>query len=590
MYNIKIGNIEGNENLRKEANRKMKLSKSYFYTLREDMKDEDSVSGNLLVKSGMFKKVGNGIYMKLPLGKKVVENVKNIVRKNMNEAGASEVTMPMLLPVEVFKKSGRYAAFGPSIFKLNDRYNRPYVLGPTHEEFFVLAAMMDAKSYKDLPYTLYQIGNKYRDEIRPRLGLIRTREFTMKDAYSFDINQEESDKSYKKQFDAYHKICKELGLNYVVVKADTGVMGGLLSEEFQAVTEVGEDILVLCNNCDYASNIEVSQCIKEEKQSQEEQEVIEKIHTPNAGTIEEISELLNKEPEKFVKTLIYKIDGNFYACLVQGNREVNEVKLSKLLKAQEVELAEANDVVQITNAKVGFAGPVGINIPIIMDEAISYMKNFIVGANETDYHYKNVNISDFKAQYIADIKNVQEGDICPNCKHGHVQFKKGIEVGNTFKLGTKYSESLGLNYSDENNELKSVVMGCYGIGIERLIAAVVEQNHDEKGIIWPMNIAPYKVCIVLISNKDQKQVNIAEDIYNKLNACGIDTILDDRDERPGVKFNDMDLIGIPIRITVGKKVNDGMLEIKMRNSDKVEEIKIDEIENVILRQINEVLN
>lgn len=553
----------------------MKLSENYFYTLREDMKDEDSVSGNLLVKSGMFKKVGNGIYMKLPLGIKVVENVKNIVRKNMNKAGASEVTMPMLLPVDVFKKSGRYEAFGPSIFKLNDRYNRPFVLGPTHEEFFVLAAMMDAKSYKDFPYTLYQIGNKYRDEIRPRLGLIRTREFTMKDAYSFDINQEESDKSYQKQFEAYHKICKELGLNYVVVKADTGVMGGLLSEEFQAVTDVGEDILVLCDSCDYASNIEVSQCIEKVKQSEEEKKEIEKIHTPNAGTIEEVSEYLKEKPEKFIKTLIYKIDGKFYACLVQGNREINEVKVLKLLKAQEIELAEANDVIQITNAKVGFAGPVGIQVPIIMDESIKYMRNFVVGANETDYHYKNVNISDFKADYIADIKNVQEGDICPNCKQGHLQFKKGIEVGNTFKLGTKYSESLGLNYLDENNELKPVVMGSYGIGIERLVAAIVEQNHDEKGIIWPMNIAPYKVCIVLISNKDEKQVQVAEEIYNKLTASGIETILDDRDERPGVKFNDMDLIGIPVRITVGKKVNDGIVEVKRRNSDEIEEIKWD---------------
>lgn len=559
----------------------MKLSESYFYTLREDMKDEDSESGNLLVKSGMFKKVGNGIYMKLPLGKRVVENVKNIVRKNMNEAGASEVTMPMLLPVEVFKKSGRYDAFGPSIFKLNDRYNRPYVLGPTHEEFFVLASMMKSKSYKDFPYTLYQIGNKYRDEVRPRLGLIRTREFTMKDAYSFDINQEESDKSYKKQYEAYHKICKELGLNYVVVKADTGVMGGLLSEEFQAVTDVGEDILVLCDKCEYASNIEVSECIEKEQQSGEEQKQMEKIHTPNVGTIEEVSNFLQEKPEKFVKTLIYKIDSKFYACLVQGNREINEVKLLKLLKAQEIELAEASDVIQITNAKVGFAGPIKINIPIIMDEAIKYMKNFVVGANETDYHYKNVNTSDFKPDYIADIKNVQEGDICPNCKNGHLHFKKGIEVGNTFKLGTKYSESLGLNYLDENNDLKPVVMGCYGIGIERLIAAVVEQNHDEKGIIWPMNVAPYKVCIVLISNKDEKQVQIAEEIYNKLNDMKIDTILDDRDERPGVKFNDMDLIGIPIRITIGKKVNEGKLEVKRRNNDQVQEIEIDELGNFI---------
>ncbi|NLC88285.1 MAG: proline--tRNA ligase [Clostridiaceae bacterium] len=563
----------------------MKLSENYFYTLREDAKDEESVSGNLLVKSGMIKKIGNGIYMKMPLGQKVVDNVKNIVRKNMNMAGALEVTMPMLLPIDVFQKSGRYELFGPSIFKLNDRYNRPYVLGPTHEEFFVLASMMKAKSYKDFPYTLYQIGNKYRDEIRPRLGLIRTREFTMKDAYSFDINQEESDKSYQKQFDAYHKICKEVGLNYAVVRADTGVMGGLLSEEFQAITDVGEDILVLCDNCDYASNIEVSKCIDNETDNSEEKLQIEKIYTPNAGTIEEISTLLKVETSKFVKTLIYNVDGKFYACLVAGDKEVNEVKLGKLLNAKVVELAEADNVIQITNAKVGFAGPVGLNIPVIMDHGIAHMKNFIVGANDTDYHYKNVNLEDFEIYKIADIRNVKENDICPNCGKGHLTFKKGIEVGNTFKLGTKYSESLGLNYSDENNELKPVVMGCYGIGIERIIAALVEQNHDDKGIIWPINIAPFKVAIVLISNKDDKQKQVAQDLYEKFTNAGIETILDDRDERPGVKFNDMDLIGIPLRITVGKKVEENQIEFKSRSSEEVELIDIndilDKIKNII---------
>ncbi len=554
----------------------MKLSESFFYTLREDQKDEESTSGNLLVKSGMFKKVGNGIYMKMPLGQKVVDNVKAIIRKHMNEAGAKEVTMPLLLPIEAFQKSGRYDTFGPSIFRLSDRYNRPYALGPTHEEFFVLAAMMKSHSYKDFPYTLYQIGNKYRDEVRPRLGLIRTREFTMKDAYSFDINQEESDKSYQKQFEAYHKICKEIGLNYVVVRADTGVMGGLLSEEFQAVTDVGEDVLVLCDSCDYASNIEVSNCVDEEKDCEEENRKIEKIYTPNVGTIEEVSNFLNENPSKFVKTLIYKVDDKFYACLVPGDREINEVKLGKLLKAKEVALAEAEDVIRVTNANIGFAGPVGISIPVIMDQSIKHMKNFIVGANETDYHYKNVNLEDFKVEIVADIKNVKEGDICPKC-HGHLVFKKGIEVGNTFKLGTKYSDSLGLNYLDENNELKPVVMGSYGIGVERMVAAVVEQNHDEKGIIWPVNIAPYKVCIVLINPKDEKQSKVANDLYEKLNQMGIDTILDDRNERPGVKFNDMDLIGIPLRITVGKKVEEGLIEIKKRNEEEAKEVAIEQV-------------
>lgn len=553
----------------------MKLSENFFYTLREDLKDEESISGNLLVKSGMFKKVGNGIYMKMPIGQKVVENVKKIIRECMNEAGAKEVTMPLLLPIEMFQKSGRYDAFGPSIFKLNDRYNRPYVLGPTHEEFFVLAATMKSHSYKDFPYTLYQIGNKYRDEVRPRLGLIRTREFTMKDAYSFDINQDESDKSYQKQFEAYHKICQKIGLNYVVVRADTGVMGGLLSEEFQAITDTGEDILVLCDNCDYSSNIEVSKCVEKEIKREPKQE-LEKVHTPNAGTIEEISAFLEMSPEKFVKTLIYKIDNKFYACLVPGDREVNETKLAKLLKAQEVSLAEAEDVIRITKANVGFAGPIGLDIPIIMDNSIKYMSNFIVGANETDYHYKNVNVEDFESKIIDDIKNVKEGDECPNC-HGHLVFKKGIEIGNTFKLGTKYSESLGLNYLDENNELKPVVMGCYGIGVERIVAAIVEQNNDEKGIIWPMSIAPYKVGIVLIDTNDEKQSEIANNLYNTLNSIGIDTILDDRKERPGVKFNDMDLIGIPIRITVGKKINENQIELKKRTENESTNISIDKI-------------
>ena len=558
----------------------MRLIKDFFYTIKENIADEDSTSGKLLVKSGMIKKVGNGIYAKMPLGERVAKKVSDIVRKNMNEAGASELRMPSLLPMDVFEKTGRKNAFGPSMFKLNDRYNREYALGPTHEELFAIAAMNKVKSYRDLHFTTYQIGPKFRDEVRPRLGLIRTREFTMKDAYSFDINQEESDKSYQKQFEAYNKICKEIGLNYVVVRADTGIMGGLLSEEFQAVTDVGEDILVLCDNCDYASNIEVSKCIDEEIENKEEKKKYEKINTPHVGTIDELTNYLQENPEKFVKTLIYNVDGKFYACMVQGNKDVNEVKLQKLLNAKEVGLAEAEDVKKITNAEVGFAGPIGLNIPIIMDNGIKYMKNFLVGANETNYHYINVNIDDFKPEIVADIRNIQEGDLCPKCK-GHIHFKKGIEVGNTFKLGTKYSSSLGLNYLDENNELKPVVMGSYGIGVERMIAAVVEQNHDDKGIIWPMNIAPYKVCIVLISNKDEKQKQIAEQIYTELQNMGIETILDDRDERPGVKFNDMDLIGIPLRITVGKKVEEGLIELKQRKETESELVKLEEIKETI---------
>lgn len=561
----------------------MRLSKDFFYTLREDAKDEDSVSGNLLVKSGMIKKVSNGIYMNMPLGEKVSKNVINIIREEMNKAGASEVSMPHVLPMDYFEASGRASSFGNSIFKLNDRYGRPYALGPTHEEFFVLAAQSKVKSYRDMPFTIYQIGEKYRDEVRPRLGLIRVREFIMKDAYSFDIDEDSMQESYQKMFDAYHKIFQRVGLKYNVVRADTGVMGGLLSEEFQAITETGEDILVLCDNCDYASNIEVSACVPNTNIECEEEKDYSEVYTPNAGSIEDVTSFLGLPVEKFVKTMIYKIDNKFYACMVEADREVNEVKLSKLLNANEVELASEEDVNRITNAKVGFAGPIGLEIPIIMDENIKAKKNFIVGANKSDYHFKDVNLKDFKPEIIADIKNIKEGDTCPRCG-GKIHFKKGIEIGNTFKLGTKYSEKLGLNYLDKDNKLNPVQMGCYGIGVGRIIAATIEQNHDEKGIIWPMSIAPFKVAIVLIDRKNDLQRETAERLYEELNQMGIDTILDDRDERPGVKFNDMELIGIPIRITIGKKINDGEVEIKLRTESDVAVIKsenvIDEIKKL----------
>ena len=562
----------------------MRLSEDFFYTLREDAKDEDSVSGNLLVKSGMIKKVSNGIYMNMPLGEKVSQNVIKIIREEMNNAGANEVSMPHVLPMDYFEASGRASSFGKSIFKLNDRYGRPYALGPTHEEFFVLAALSKVKSYRDMPFTIYQIGEKYRDEVRPRLGLIRVREFIMKDAYSFDTDEESMQVSYQKMFDAYHKIFTRVGLKYNVVRADTGVMGGLLSEEFQAITDTGEDILVLCDSCDYASNIEVSKCVENVVFEDEVENNYSEVYTPNAGSIEDVTNYLNLPVNKFVKTMIYKIDGKFYACMVEADREVNEVKLSKLLNANEVELASEEDVNRITNAKVGFAGPIGLEIPIIMDENIKVKKNIIVGANKSDYHFKDVNLKDFKPSLIADIKNIKEGDICPKCG-GKIHFKKGIEIGNTFKLGTKYSEKLGLNYLDKDNKLNPVQMGCYGIGVGRIIAATIEQNHDEKGIIWPMSIAPFKVAIVLIDRKNDLQRETAEKLYEELNQMGIDTMLDDRDERPGVKFNDMELIGIPIRITIGKKINDGEVEIKLRTESEAKTVKFEEVVSEINKYI-----
>ena len=561
----------------------MRLSKEFFYTIKEDISDEDSKSGKLLVKSGMIKKIGNGIYAKLPLGDKAMKNVEAIVRKHMNDAGATELKMPSLLPMSVFEESGRKDAFGSSMFKLHDRYEREYAMGPTHEELFAICSMNKVKSYRDLPYTLYQIGTKYRDEMRPRLGLIRVREFTMKDAYSFDKDLDGLDVSYQKMFDAYHKIFTEIGLDYKVVRADTGVMGGILSEEFQAVTDVGEDILVLCDNCDLSSNIEITECVCN-KADDEELKELQMIETYEKHTIEDVSKLLDLDVKKTVKAMMMNVDGKLVIFFIRGDRELNETKVLKLLKGQEINFAD-DELIATSNAVPGYTGPIGLDAKIVLDNEVLKMKNFCCGANKDGYHYINANIKDFKYDLSGDIVNVKEGDTCPNCG-GKLKFKKGIEVGNTFKLGTKYSESMGLNYLGDDNKNYPAWMGSYGIGIDRILSAVVEQNNDEKGIIWPISIAPYKVEVVVINPKDETQLSLGNKIYEDLNKNGIDTMIDDREERAGVKFNDADLIGMPIRVTVGKKASEGIVEIKLRNQDNIEEIKLD----CILEKINGIIN
>lgn len=563
----------------------MKLSNQFFYTLREDAKDEETRSGNYLVRSGMIKKVGTGIYLFMPLGLRVMKKIENIIRDEMNQAGAQELLMPSLIPEDYYVQSGRKEVFGHDMFSLKDRYDRGYVLGPTHEELFVYAAKEMIHSYKDMPFNIYQIANKYRDEPRPRFGLIRTREFTMKDAYSFDVDDEACDVSYQKMFRAYQNIFDRIGLNYKIVRAGTGAMGGNLSEEFQAVVEIGEDTLVLCPNCDYSSNLEVSACIVDETESYEEEKEMELVHTPNACTIEEIADFLQEDKSRFVKTLIYKIDGKFYACLIPGDRDLNEEKLKQLLHAKEACLAEPEDVERITKAKVGFAGPVELSIPIVMDHHVQMMKNFIVGANKSDYHYKNVNLKDFKVKKMGDIINVQEGDLCPKCG-AKLTFKKGIECGNTFKLGTKYSESLGLNYLDQHNQLKPVVMGCYGIGLARIMTSIAEQRADDMGIAWPVQIAPFEIALVVINPKDEVQKRIADQLYQTIESMGFEVIYDDRKERPGVKFKDMELIGIPVQVTVGKKAGEGMIEIKKRGGEK-EEITIDLLNEKVIEYLNQ---
>lgn len=562
----------------------MRIKNNYFYTLRENVKDEDSTSGNLLVKSGMIKKVGAGIYMYLPIGLKAFNNVQKVVKEEMNKAGALELLMPSLIPQEIYESSGRVNIFGSSIFKLTDRNDRPMVLGPTHEELFTIAAKGMVRSYKDLPFTLYQSADKFRDEPRSRYGLVRVREFFMKDAYSFDKDEEQLDESYMKMFNAYKNIFDRLKVNYKIVRSSTGAMGGSLSEEFQALTDLGEDILVLCDSCDYASNIDIATSKK--IATDEEEKELELVETPESKTIEEVSKLLNIPVEKTVKAMLMRVNDELVTFFLRGDRELNETKVCKLFNINELTFAD-DALIATSNAVPGFTGPVGLNSKIVIDKEVLGMKNFVVGANKEGYHYKNCNVKDFKYDIVEDISSVKEGDICPHCG-GKIYFKKGIEIGNTFKLGTKYAKSLGLTYLDEFNKPQYVTMGCYGIGIGRVLASIVEQNNDEKGIIFPMTVAPFKVCIVPSNMKDEHIVETADKIYQALTESNIDTIYDDRDERLGVKFNDMDLIGIPIRITVGKKLAENKVELKLRKEDTSKDVDIeniiDEIKNIIEKE------
>ena len=550
----------------------MKLKNSFFYTIREDIKDEESISGNLLSRSGMIKKSSSGIYIYMPLGYKVLKNIENIIREEMDEINSSELLMPTLIQEEVYASTNRIDSFGNSMFKLNDRNDKKYCLGPTHEELFTLTAKNMVKSFKDLPFSLYQIQNKFRDEARPRYGLIRVREFLMKDAYSFDKDLQGLDVSYNAMYNAYKKIFARLGIDYRIVKADTGAMGGILSEEFQALSDIGEDTLVFCENCDFASNLEVCESIVSDKESAEKKLEKDLIETPNVKSIEDVSNFLHEAPSKLVKSLIYNIDGKLYLILLKGDSEVNLIKLSRLMNTEKIEMASDSEIYKLNTVK-GFVGPIGLDLPIIMDSEVSTMVNFVVGANKKDYHYKNVNLDDFKVDIISDIRNVKEGDMCPKCA-AKLRLKKGIEIGNTFKLGDKYSRSLDLMYTDSNNTLQPVIMGSYGIGIGRCLSAIVEQSHDDKGIIWPINIAPYKVAIVIADTNNTDQIEAANHLYKEFREANIDVILDDRNERIGVKFNDMDLIGIPIRITIGKKTDEHICELKLRNSDEITEISI----------------
>ena len=564
----------------------MKLNNSYFFTLREDAKDEESRSGNLLVRSGMIKKVGAGIYMHLPMGIRVLDKVKKIVKEEMDNAGAQELLMPSLIPSEYYEKCGRVEAFGASMFNLKDRYGKPHVLGPTHEELFTIAAKSMVRSYKDLPFNLYQQADKFRDEPRPRYGLIRVREFIMKDAYSFDRDDEGLDKSYQIMKDAYNKIYTRLGIDYKIVKADCGAMGGTLSEEFQAITDIGEDTIVLCDKCDFSSNLEIAATVVNIDDDTEEKE-LEMVHTPHQETIEDVCNFLNIDVKKSVKALLMNANDELVVLFVRGDRELCENKVCKLLGINELNFAD-DALIATSNAVPGYTGPIGLNCKVVVDNEVLKMKNFCCGANKEEYHYINANVKDIKYDIAGDIVNVQEGDICPECG-GKLYFKKGIEIGNLFKLGTKYAEKLGLTYLDENNKEQTVVMGCYGIGPGRILASLIEQTNDEYGLVLPMNIAPYHIALVQIDMKNEEQSKIANEIYEKLTAEGIEVIFDDRDERPGVKFKDMELIGIPARITVGKKITDNLVEFKERATGNGEDIAIDQVVEKVVKYVKDNL-
>ena len=565
----------------------MRMSNLLMPTLREVPAEAEITSHKLMLRAGLIRKLAAGIYSYLPLGLRTLQKVEQIVREEMDNAGAQELLMSALLPAEAYQASGRWEVFGPSMFKMKDRNDRDFCLGPTHEELFTQTVIDSVRSYKEYPMTLYQIQHKYRDEGRPRFGIIRSREFIMKDAYSFDLTEEGLDKSYQKMYDAYCRIFNRLGLDFTIVDADSGAMGGSGSQEFMVKSPIGEDGIAYCDDCGYAANYEKAECIPQEKPSPECDLDMEKIHTPNAHTIEELVSFLNAEAYNFAKNIIYKADDKYVAAMVRGDREVNEVKLKNLVGCvDDLELAEPFMVRQITNAEVGFAGPEGLDIPVYVDKEVAMMKNFIVGANETDMHYKNVNINkDFTPTEVADIRTIETGDVCPKCGKP-IKTAQGIEVGHIFKLGTKYSDALGLKSLDETGKSKTVIMGCYGIGVTRCLAAAIEQNNDENGIIWPVSIAPYHAIVIPVNSKNEEQSEIAEKVYNDLKAKGIEVLFDDRNERAGVKFKDADLIGIPVRIVVGKKCGEGVVEYKERTAENAVEKNIDDAVNGVVEFIN----
>lgn len=575
----------------------MRLSKMYVRTLRELPAEAEIPSHILLLRTGMIRKLASGIYGFMPLGWRSLHKIENIIREEMDKSGAQEILMSAIQPAELWEESGRWSAYGPELWRIKDRNGRDFCLGPTHEEIFTDIVRDGVSSYRQLPLNLYQIQHKYRDEARPRFGLMRSREFIMKDAYSFDKDQEGLDKSYDDMYDAYTRIFTRCGLTFRPVEADSGAIGGNASHEFTALSEVGESDIAYCESCSMAANVEKAACRDAEPSAESEAMLeLQEVHTPGTKTIEEVAGFLNIDKTKTIKALLFekydedgKADG-YVAAFVRGDRDLNMIKLVNALNIPEhaIAFADESKLEAAIGAVGGFTGPIGLHdCTVVVDSELVGLKNLCAGACKLDHHILNVNYGrDYEGDIVTDLKVLKEGDPCPVCG-APIKHTRGIEVGQVFKLGTKYSKAMNATYKDENQQDHPLVMGCYGIGVSRTLAAVIEQHHDEDGIIWPVSVAPYHAIVTLVKPKDEEQAKVAEEIYQSLLVAGVEAVIDDRDERPGVKFKDADLLGFPIRITVGKRAGEGIVEYKLRrDSEKIEISVAEAIENAI-KLVNE---
>ncbi|MCE4949396.1 proline--tRNA ligase [Staphylococcus hominis] len=559
----------------------MKQSKVFIPTMREVPSEAEALSHQLLLKAGLIKQSTSGIYSYLPLATRVLNHISRIIREEMENIDAVEILMPALQQAELWEESGRWGAYGPELMRLKDRNGREFALGPTHEEVVTSIVRDELKSYKQLPLTLFQIQSKFRDEKRPRFGLLRGREFIMKDAYSFHADEASLDQTYQEMYNAYSRVFKRVGINARPVVADSGAIGGHHTHEFMALSEIGEDTIVYSENSDYAANIEKAEVKYYPNEKHTDIKSLEKIETPNIKTAQELADFLNRPIDEIVKTMIFKVDGEFMMFLVRGHHELNDVKVKAYFETDNVEMATPDEIVNLLGAHPGSLGPIhNKDIKIIADNFVKDLNNIVIGANEDGYHYINANVErDFNIDEYGDFRFILEGEPLSDGS-GNAKFAEGIEVGQVFKLGTKYSEAMNAKFLDNQGKAQPLIMGCYGIGVSRTLSAIVEQNNDENGIIWPKSVTPFDLHLITINPKKEEQLELGDKLYSELQSK-YDVLYDDRKERAGVKFNDADLIGLPIRIVVGKNASEGIVEVKVRQTGESEEVHINELDNHI---------